>query len=272
MSLPSIEHPTRIPKLNAAIERGYGQALLAGKIDPQQAYETIRQDAQAIEPILLAYQKKAELIEADQNLSMQGKNANIQIAFEVAFKQLEKIDKTESLIQGVKEHEAQLYNTIHKRLAKDAEGLDPIDQREIRAYLLADREEKKKGHEAWLADQKEAGSVVPDEMRRFNDPVEQLFLDSCRTYDKEKALFYRAVTAAPWPVTLLSRDVLSKGRDLLEKKIAPERVHQLAEAVARQSMYGTLLAETHAAMRDPSKIFTYRETRKLQTDEQRAAA
>lgn len=213
-------------------------------------------------------------IKGNRDLSQEGKDKQLVKALDDLTTRLSKLDKAASITEVCRTCEALVFNATKKALDENKPKdvmLDYLQASEMRQYLHRLREEKRKEHTEWLAEQERAGVVVPDQMRAFHDPVEHLFLESCRGYSKERDQLYRAITEAPFPVQLLPADTLQKGRALLEAKVAPVQVENLAQARARQVMYASLWESALKMAEKPETLQPYQEPRQILSDEQRAS-
>ncbi len=232
-------NPFRINTLNNAAEKMTNYIMVNDTTCGLKMANKVLSEAVRFEDSLIPFIEEIISIKGGEELSEVGKNKIINQRIDAITSLVASMDKTAKLKLGKKKAKAIIVKKVKKTLKSNRpkdETLAYIQAKEIRQYLQQQREEKKKDHEDYLKAEKKAGRLVPDQMANFHDPIEALYLHSCKHYDSSIDNLYRAITDVPYPIEVLPVEIIKKGKRLLAHAIAPDEIKSLQEIKTRQTL------------------------------------
>lgn len=235
----------KLQRLNRALERANNQWIYAGFRDDNTRARTLNH-AGKIEDVLLKFVAKAAAINANENLTVKGKAAELRLAQGMAKGDLHVLDDRIKLAAELTRLQAETINAVVKAKGRTISGeplgsSDPIvrlnatlQAQEIRAHWKQARQDAREEHINMLAQAEKEGILLSDQQKAFRDPLAAAYLAACETFTPQARSFIDAIENAPWSLRLLDDDVLVQGEELLKRAVAGDFI-RAAEANAAES-------------------------------------
>jgi len=110
-----------------------------------------------------------------------------------------------------------------------------------------------------LSDVRKQAEAAREPGKPYQDPIEALYLKCCHEYTGDKEPFIQAVSNAPYPIALLSEDIVDKGRQIIRKVISPELSHAIECQRCLKAMFSELDQAVQEIIADPLRQAVRRE-------------
>ncbi len=228
---------SKIGRLDRAIEAGERLRVKANL--PVELLAQVLEQAQKIEARLIKLSIDANTAKASGRYSQAGLAEKVATFQQVAKDEYAKLSRLEDFDAMIKTMEVDLVNRAITERTKHAPA-DPalayLQGKEIRDDQLAKRRQAEQARQ---------------DGKPYQDPVAELYLESCRNYDPIREAFLRAVTGAPWPVQILPEDIAEEGRQLIKEAISPELSTAIKCQKCLKTMHQELDAAVHEIIADP---------------------
>lgn len=257
----------RINRLTIGTSRAVGVTIKRGH--QEQVEATVLKDCKSLEALSIEVVAQVQKIKKDRNLSHEGKAKAIQLVTEEAAKKRESLDLTDKLVSKIVKYDFEREGAVKKVRDKVAPVESVVTNQqafEIRQAMRDERIQKKAEYDAQLEEAKNSGDGIPLELKSFTDPLEARYLACCKDYEPKHEQFLKAVDMAPYPIFLLSEDVVAQGVELLKKSIAPELSLAYELTNTRLEAYQHLLEATREITASPADHYLSKEQKVAQPD------